>query len=69
MDRRRCQDRRCRDDRSLIFVSTSRNMTGHLLVGEGVKPNLNLPDSEGNIWSLDDHAGRTVVLIFHRHIH
>jgi peroxiredoxin len=44
-------------------------MTGHLLVGEGVKPNLNLPDSEGNIWSLDDHAGRTVVLIFHRHIH
>jgi len=32
-------------------------------------PHVRLPDSVGNIWNLDDHRGRAVVLIFHRHIH
>ncbi|MFW2382228.1 MAG: peroxiredoxin family protein [Acidimicrobiales bacterium] len=34
-----------------------------------MKPQFTLPDSDGDAWSVSDHAGKTVVLIFHRHIH
>lgn len=32
-------------------------------------PTLILADASGNPWRLEDQRGRTVVLIFHRHIH
>jgi len=32
-------------------------------------PALTLTGSDGSPWRLSDLAGRTVVLIFHRHIH
>lgn len=31
-------------------------------------PEVSLPDSTGKRWSLSEHRGRPVVLIFHRHI-
>jgi hypothetical protein len=44
-------------------------MTGHFPVGSCVKPTINLPTGDGSTWSLAERAGRTIVLIFHRHIH
>jgi len=32
-------------------------------------PDVELLDVDGRSWSLADHRGRPVVLIFHRHIH
>ena len=32
-------------------------------------PLIELTDNAGETWRLADHLGRTVVLIFHRHIH
>jgi peroxiredoxin len=32
-------------------------------------PAVDLLDSSGASWHLDDHRGHPVVLIFHRHIH
>jgi len=32
-------------------------------------PLIELIDNAGKTWRLADHLGRTVVLIFHRHIH
>jgi len=32
-------------------------------------PPVELVDRDGNGWRLADHRGKTVVLIFHRHIH
>ncbi len=32
-------------------------------------PHVELTDASGRPWSSADHAGRVVVLIFHRHIH
>ncbi|MBW3575863.1 MAG: redoxin domain-containing protein [Actinobacteria bacterium] len=31
-------------------------------------PRIDLPDWRGGRWRLGDHAGRPVVLIFHRHL-
>lgn len=32
-------------------------------------PDISLRDTEGHLWELAAHRGRTVVVIFHRHIH
>jgi len=32
-------------------------------------PDVVLFDTKGDIWRLDDHRGKHVVLIFHRHIY
>ena len=32
-------------------------------------PAVDLPTFDGGRWRLSEHAGRTVVLIFNRHIH
>ena len=32
-------------------------------------PAIDLPTLDGDRWHLADRAGRTVVLVFHRHIH
>lgn len=32
-------------------------------------PSLELVDDSGTVWRLGDHAGRAVVLIFHRHFY
>ncbi|MDH3752660.1 MAG: peroxiredoxin family protein [Acidimicrobiia bacterium] len=32
-------------------------------------PEIVLPDLHGRTWELGDHLGRTVVVVFHRHIH
>ncbi|HEV3452439.1 MAG TPA: hypothetical protein VG869_14730 [Acidimicrobiia bacterium] len=33
-----------------------------------VSPSVDLPDDAGRHWRLADQRGRTVVLIFHRHL-
>ncbi len=37
-------------------------------VGDAV-PSLELTDDAGEPWRIDAHAGRSVVLIFHRHFY
>jgi len=37
-------------------------------IGEAA-PEIALTDFEGNLWRSEDHRGRAVVVIFHRHIH
>jgi len=31
-------------------------------------PAIELVDAEGHLWRLEDHRGKSVVVIFHRHI-
>jgi len=39
------------------------------VIGEGdLVPPVALVDHEGNRWSLEDHRGRPIVLILHRHL-
>jgi len=39
------------------------------VIGEGdLVPPVGLVDHEGNPWSLEDHRGRPIVLILHRHL-
>jgi peroxiredoxin len=44
-------------------------MTPRNVIGEGdLLPSLALVDHEGNPWSLQEHRGRPIVLILHRHL-
>jgi peroxiredoxin len=39
------------------------------VIGEGDElPSVALVDHEGNRWHLEDHRGRPIVLILHRHL-
>jgi len=44
-------------------MSTRRPILGEMA------PTVNLVDFEGRPWTLAEHRGSAVVLIFHRHIH
>ncbi len=33
-----------------------------------IAPDLRLPDHAGDLWHLQQHRGRHVILIFHRHL-
>jgi peroxiredoxin len=37
-------------------------------LSDGLAPEIDLPDDEGDRWRLSDHRGAPVVVIFHRHL-
>ena len=40
-----------------------------MLVSNGdLAPDIALVDQDGELWRLQDHGGRNIVLIFHRHL-
>jgi peroxiredoxin len=44
-------------------------MTPRTVIGEGdLLPSVALVDHEGNRWRLEQHRGRPIVLILHRHL-
>lgn len=44
-------------------------MTPHRVIGEGdMVPPVVLVDHEGRRWSFEEHRGRPLVLILHRHL-
>jgi hypothetical protein len=44
-------------------------MTPRTVIGEGdLLPSVALVDHEGNRWSVEQHRGRPIVLILHRHL-
>jgi hypothetical protein len=44
-------------------------MTPRTVIGEGdLLPSVALLDHEGNRWHFEEHRGRQIVLILHRHL-
>ncbi|MEL6892117.1 MAG: hypothetical protein AAFP84_11010 [Actinomycetota bacterium] len=52
----------------MVFGASSAGGAIRPTVGAAA-PDVDLPTDTGGRWRLADHRGRTVIAIFHRHIH